>query len=163
MKKQLFTAAALMLFTLATSAQQFSKTDQAVIANYPITVERVNQYLLFEKGFAAAKAAEPKYASLTPPHTLDEKINLLSQLPSFTELAKSAGSNLRDITLTGTALHILFVASDPKRQANFFKMCDHGYAERPSAEQMAFAEAHRPELVQWQKEIIEYGKAELSR
>jgi hypothetical protein len=163
MKKHLFTAAALMLFALASSAQQFSKTDQAVIANYPLTIEKVNQYLVFEKGFAAAKTAEPKYASLTPPRTLDEKINLLSPLPSFTELARSAGSNLRDITLTGTALHMLFVASDPKRQANFFRMCDQGYAERPSTEQMAFADAHRSELVQWQKEIIEDGKAELLR
>jgi hypothetical protein len=163
MTKQLFTASALLLFTLAASAQQFSKVDQAVIANYPITVERVNQYLLFENGFAAAKAAEPKYASLTPPSTLDEKINLLSSLPSFAELAKSAGSNLRDITLTGTALHILFTATDPKRQANFLRACDQGYVQRPSAEQMAFAEAHHADLVEWQKQIIEYGKAELSR
>jgi hypothetical protein len=63
-----------MLFTLTTSAQQFSKADQAVFANYPITVEKLNQYLQFEKGFAAAKAAESKYASLTPPSTLDEKL-----------------------------------------------------------------------------------------
>jgi hypothetical protein len=163
MTKQLFTASALMLFTLAASAQQFSKEDQAVIANYPITVERVNQYLLFAKGFAAAKAAEPKYASLTPPQTLDEKINLLSSLPSFAELAKSAGSNLRDVTLTGTALHILFAATDPKKQANFLRSCDQGYVQRPSAEQMAFAEAHRADLVEWQKQIMEYGKAELPR
>jgi len=160
--KQLFTASLFMLFTLATSAQQFSKADQAVIANYSITVEKVNQYMLFEKGFAAAKAAEPKYASLTPPRTLDEKINLLSQLPSFVKLVKSSGSNFRDITLTGTSLHILFVANDRKRQTNFKKMCDMGYAEKPSAEQMAFAEAHRTDMLQWQKQIIEYGKAELA-
>src|SRR5450631_1988412 len=145
--KQLFTASLFMLFTLVTSAQQFSKADQTVIANYSITVERVNQYMLFEKGFAAAKAAEPNYASLTPPRTLDEKIKLLSPLPSFVKLAKSAGSNLRDITLTGASLHILFSANDPKKQANFKRMCDMGYAQKPSAEQMAFAEAHSADMV----------------
>src|SRR5664279_3394408 len=160
--KQLITASLFMLFTIAVSAQQFSKTDQSVIANYSITVERVNQYMLFEKGFGAAKAAEPKYVSLTPPRTLDEKINLLSQLPSFVKLVKSTGSNFRDITLTGTCLHILFVANDPKKRANFKKMCDMGYAEKPSAEQMAFAETHRADMLQWQKQIIEYGKAELA-
>lgn len=159
--KQLITASLFMLFTLAVSAQRFSKADQALIANYSITVEKVNEYMLFEKGFEAAKAAEPKYATLTPPVTLDEKINLLSPLPSFVKLAKSAGSNLRDITLTGTSLHILFAANDLKKQANFKRMCDMGYAQKPSAEQMAFAEAHRADMVQWQKQIIEYGKAEL--
>jgi hypothetical protein len=163
MTKQLFTAVLLIFFAITTSAQKFSKADQGIIANYPITVDKVNQYMLFEKGFGAAKAAEPKYASLTPPRTLDEKINLLSSLPSFVKLAKSSGSNLRDITLTGTALHMLFAASDPKRRVNFFKMCDQGYAQRPSAEQIAFAETHRTDLVKWQKEIIEYGKAELSK
>jgi hypothetical protein len=163
MTKRLLAALALMLFTLATSAQQFSKADQAVIANYPITVEKVNQYMLFEKGFAAAKAAEPKYASSTPPRTLDEKINLLTSLPPFAELAKSSGSNLRDITLTGAALHILFTATDPKKRANFLRGCEQGYIQKPSAEQMAFAEAHRADLVEWQKQIIEYGKAELSQ
>ena len=163
MKKiiQLVTTSALILFSLATSAHQFSKADQAVIANYSITVEKVNQFMLFEKGFSPAKAAEPKYASLTPPRTLDEKINLLSPLPSFVKLAKSSGSNLRDITLTVASLHILFSATDPKRQANFLKMCDQGYAQKPSAEQMAFGGAHRADLVQWQKQIQEYGKAEL--
>src|SRR5450432_657823 len=161
--KQLITVSLFMLLTLAVSAQQFSKAEQAIIANYSITVGKVNQYMLFEKGFGAAKAAEPKFASLTPPRTLDEKINLLSALPSFVKLAKSSGSNLRDITLTGTALHMLFAASDPKRRVNFFKMCDQGYAQRPSAEQIAFAETHRTDLVKWQKEIIEYGKAELSK
>jgi hypothetical protein len=161
--KQIITVSLFMLFTLIVSAQQFSKADQSVIANYSITVERVNQYMLFEKGFGTAKAAEPKYASLTPPHTLDEKINLLSALPSFVKLVKSAGSNFRDITLTGAALHMLFETTDPKKQANFFKMCDQGYAQRPSAEQMTFAQAHRADLVKWQKEIIEYGKAELSK
>ena len=73
--KQLITASLFMLFTLIVSAEQFSKSDQAVIANYSISVEMVNQYMLFEKGFGAAKAAEPKYASLTPPRSLDEKIN----------------------------------------------------------------------------------------
>ena len=160
--KQVITASLFVLFTIAVSAQQFSKADQSVIANYSITVEKVNQYMLFEKGFGSAKAAEPKYASLTPPRTLDEKINLLSQLPSFIKLVKSTGSNFRDIALTGTSLHILFVANDPKRQPNFKKMCDMGYAEKPSAEQMTFAEAHRAEMLQWQKQILEYGKAELS-
>lgn len=72
MKKtiQLFTASLLVLLTLAASAQQFSKADNAVIANYPLTIEKVNQYMLFEKGYGAAKAAEPKYASLTPPGSL---------------------------------------------------------------------------------------------
>lgn len=161
--KQLFTTLLCMLFTLGGIAQQFSKTDQAIIANYPLTVDKVNQYMEFEKGFAAAKAAEPKYALLTPPHTLDEKINLLSLLPSFVKLAKSVGSNLRDLTLTGTSLHILFTATDPKKQANFLRACNMGYAQKPSAEQMAFAEAHRADMVQWQKQIIEYGKAELSK
>jgi hypothetical protein len=160
--KQVATLFLSVLFTLSLSAQQFSKTDQSVIANYSITVEKINQYMLFEKGFGAAKAAEPKYASLTPPRTLDEKINLLSQLPSFMRLVKSTGSNFRDITLTGASLHILFVANDPKRQTNFKKLCDMGYAEKPSVEQMAFAEAHRAEMLQWQKQIIEFGKAELS-
>ena len=159
--KQIITVSLFMLFTLIVSAQQFSKADQSVIANYSITVEKINQYMLFEKGFGAAKAAEPKYLSLTPPRTLDEKINLLSQLPSFVRLVKSTGSNFRDITLTGASLHILFAANDPKKQANFKKMCDMGYAEKPSAEQMAFAEAHRTDMLQWQKQIIEYGKAEL--
>ena len=148
-----------MLFTLVVSAQQFSKADQSIIANYSITVEKINQYMLFEKGFGAAKAAEPKYASLTAAGTLDEKINLLSQLPSFVRLVKSTGSNFRDITLTGASLHILFVANDPKRQASFKKMCDMGYVEMPSAEQMAFAEARRADMLQWQKQIVEYGKA----
>lgn len=160
--KQIITATLFTLFTLAVSAQQFSKADQSIIANYAITVEKVNQYMLFEKGFGAAKATEPKYASLTPPRTLDEKINLLIQLPSFVKLVKSTGSNFRDITLTGTCLHILFVASDPKKQANFKKMCDMGYVEKPSAEQMAFAEAHSAEMLHWQQQILEYGKAELS-
>ena len=165
MKKiiQLFTASLLVLLTLAASAQQFSKADNAVIANYPLTIEKVNQYMLFEKGYGAAKAAEPKYASLTPPGTLDEKINLLSSLPSFVKLVKSTGSNFRDITLTGTSLHILFAATDPKKQANFKKMCDMGYVQKPSAEQMAFAEAHRAEMAKWQNQIMEYGKAELSK
>jgi hypothetical protein len=160
--KQIFTVSLFMLFTMVVSAQQFSKADQTIIANYSITLEKVNQFMLFEKGFGAAKATEPKYSSLTPPRTLDEKINLLSQLPSFVKLVKSTGSNFRDITLTGASLHILFVANDPKRQANFKKMCNMGYAEKPSAEQMAFAEAHRAEMLQWQKQILEYGKAELS-
>ena len=160
--KQIITVSLFMLFTLIMSAQQFSKADQSVIANYSITIEKINQYMQFEKGFGAAKAAEPKYVSLTQPHTLDEKINLLSQLPSFVRLVKSTGSNFRDITLTGISLHILFAANDPKKQANFKKMCDMGYAEKPSAEQMAFAEAHRTDMLQWQKQIIEYGKAELS-
>lgn len=160
--KQIISASLFMLFTLAVSAQQFSKADQFVIANYSITVEKVKQYMLFEKGFGTAKAAEPQYALLTPPRTLDEKINLLSQLPSFVKLVKSTGGNFRDITLTGTCLHILFVANDPKRRANFKKMCDMGYAENPSAEQMAFAEAHPAEMLQWQQQILEYGKAELS-
>ena len=152
-----------LLFTMSVSAQQFSKADQSVIANYSITVEKVNQYMQFEKGFGAAKAAEPGYATLTPPHTLDERINLLSQLPSFIKLVKSTGSNFRDITITGASLHILFVARDPKRQANFKKMCDMGYAENPSTQQLAFADAHNADMVQWQKQIIEYGKAELSK
>jgi hypothetical protein len=160
--KQIITVSLFMLFTLIVSAQQFSKADQSVIANYSITVEKINQYMLFEKGFGAAKTAEPKYLSLTPPRTLDEKINLLSQLPSFVRLVKSTGSNFRDITLTGASLHILFAANDSKKQANFKKLCDMGYAEKPSAEQMAFAEAHRTDMLQWQKQIIEYGKAELS-
>jgi hypothetical protein len=160
--KQIITVSLFMLFTLIVSAQQFSKADQSVIANYSITVEKINQYMLFEKGFGAAKAAEPKYVSLTPPRTLDEKINLLSQLPSFVRLVKSTGSNFRDITFTGASLHILFAANDSKKQANFKKLCDMGYAEKPSAEQMAFAEAHRTDMLQWQKQIIEYGKAELS-
>ena len=162
MKKQLFVASLFMLFAMVASAQQFSKADQSVIANYSITLEKVNQYMMFEKGFGAAKAAEPKYSSLTPSRTLDEKINLLSSLPSFLKLAKNSGSNLRDLTLTGAALHILFVSTDPKRQANFVKMCDMGYAQKPSTEQIAFAGAHKTEMVLWQKQIIEYGKAELS-
>jgi|SRR5450432_293873 hypothetical protein len=161
--KQIITVSFFMLFTLVVQAQQFSKADQSVIADYSITVEKINQYMLFEKGFGAAKAAEPKYASLTPARTLDEKVNLLSQLPSFIRLVKSTGSNFRDITLTGASLHILFVANDPKRQVNFKKMCDMGYAEKPSAEQMAFAEVHRSEMLQWQQQILEYGKAELSK
>ena len=32
------------------------------------------------------------------------------------------------------------------------------YAEKPSAEQMAFAEAHSAEMLQWQQQILEYGK-----
>src|SRR5664279_4796960 len=159
--KQIITVSLFMLFTLAVSAQQFSKADQSVIANYSITVEKVNQYMLFEKGFGAAKAGEPKYASLTPPRTLDEKINLLSQLPSFVRLVKSTGSNFRDITLTGISLHILFAANDPKKQANFKKMCDMGYSEKPSSEQMAFAAAHLTDMLQWQEQIIKYRKAEL--
>jgi hypothetical protein len=151
----------LIFLAAETYAQQFSKADQSIIANYPITLERVNQYMNFEKGFAAAKASEPKYGSLTPPRTLDEKINLLSQLPSFVKLAKNSGTNLRDITLTGASLHILFAATDPKKQASFKRMCDMGYAERPSTDQLAFAEVHRSDLVQWQKQIVEYGKAEL--
>jgi hypothetical protein len=87
---------------------------------------------------------------------------LFTLIPSFVRLVKSTGSNFRDITLTGTSLHILFAANDPKKQANFKKMCDMGYAEKPSAEQMAFAEAHRTDMLQWQRQIIEYGKAELS-
>jgi hypothetical protein len=49
MKKiiQLFTASLLVLLTLAASAQQFSKADNAVISNYPLTIEKVNQYMLF--------------------------------------------------------------------------------------------------------------------
>src|SRR5450432_1810339 len=133
MTKQLFTAVLLIFFAITTSAQKFSKADQGIIANYPITVDKVNQYMLFEKGFGAAKAAEPKFASLTPPRTLDEKINLLSALPSFVKLVKSSGGNFRDITLTGTSLHILFSANDPKKQANFKRMCDMGYAQKPSA------------------------------
>ena len=127
--KQIITVSIFMLFTLIVSAQQFSKADQTIIANYSITVDKVNQYMLFEKGFGAAKASEPKYASLTLPRTLDEKINLLSQLPSFVKLVKSSGSNFRDITLTGTSLHILFIANDPQKQSNFKKMCDMGYAQ----------------------------------
>lgn len=161
--KQLFTAVLLMFFVLTTSAQKPSKADNNVIANYPITVEKVNQYMLFEKGFGAAKTAEPKYASLTPPTTLDERISLLSPLPSFVKLAKSAGSNLRDIILTGASLHMLFLVNDPKMKANLLKMCDQGYAQKPSAEQMAFAAAHSADLVKWQKQIIEYGKAEISK
>ena len=72
MKKinQLLPAVLLMFFAVTTSAQKFSKADNNVIANYPITIEKVNQYMLFEKGYGAAKAAEPKYASLTPPGSL---------------------------------------------------------------------------------------------
>ena len=47
--KQLITASLFMLFTLVVSAQQFSKADQSIIANYSITVEKINQYMLFEK------------------------------------------------------------------------------------------------------------------
>jgi len=36
-----------VLLTLAASAQQFSKADNAVIANYPLIIEKVNQYMLF--------------------------------------------------------------------------------------------------------------------
>jgi hypothetical protein len=105
--KQLITTLLFMLFTLVVSAQQFSKAGQSILANYSITVEKINQYMLFENKFGATKAAEPKYASLPPPGTLNEKINLLSQLPSFGRLVKSMGSNFRDITLTGTILYIL--------------------------------------------------------
>ena len=35
-----------------------------------------------------------------------------------------------------------------------------GYVEMPSAEQMAFAEARRADMLRWQKQILEYGKAE---
>lgn len=159
--KELLITSLFVLFTLASSAQQLPKADQAVIANYSFTVEKVNQYMLFEKGFGAANAAEPKYASLTRSHTLDEGINQLSSFPSFVKLAKSAGGNLRDIALTKAALHILFVASDPKRQTIFLKMCDQGYAQKPSAGQMAFANAHRTDLVKWQQQIMGYKKAEL--
>jgi len=34
-----------------------------------------------------------------------------------------------------------------------------GYAQKPSADQMAFTHAHSAEMVIWQKQIIEYGKA----
>jgi hypothetical protein len=152
---------ALILFTISVKSQPFSKADNSVIANYPLTVEKVNEYMQFEKGFGAAKAAEPSYATLTPPHTLDERVNLLSSLPAFVKLAKSSGSNLRDITLTGASLHILFTATDPKKQAAFTKGCEMGYIQKPSAEQMAFAEAHRADLLVWQKQIQEYGKLEL--
>jgi hypothetical protein len=87
----------------------------------------------------------------------------LSPLPSFVKLAKSSGSNLRDITLTGASLHILFMAADPKRQAAFARGCEMGYVQKPSAEQMAFADAHRADMLQWQKQIQEYGKAELTK
>ena len=157
---RVFLVFVIVALALVGSAQQFSKADQSVIANYPISVEKVNAYMVFEKGFGAAKAAEPSYAKLAPPITLDEKINLLSGLPSFARLVKSAGSNFRDITLTGISLHLLFMANDPKRQANFKKSCDMGYAQMPSAEQMAFAGAHQADLVMWQKQIIEYGKSE---
>lgn len=80
-----------------------------------------------------------------------KKINLLSQLPSFIRLVKSTGSNFRDITLTGGSLHILFMINDPKKQANFKKSCDMGYVQKPSTEQMTFAEAHRAEMLQWQQ------------
>lgn len=155
--KQLLTASLFIFFAIPSSAQQFSKEDQALIANYSMTVEKVNQYMMFEKGFAAAKAAEPKYSSLTPPQTLAEKIDLFSPLPSFVKLAKTAGSNLRDITLTGIVVHILFIMNDPKRKANFLKMCSMGYAQKPSANQLAFAADHQSDLVLWQNQILEYG------
>jgi hypothetical protein len=41
-------------------------------------------------------------------------------------------------------------------------MCDIGYVEMLSAKQMAFAEARRADRLQWQKQILEYGKAEWS-
>jgi hypothetical protein len=84
-------------------------------------------------------------------------------LPSFVKLIKSAGSTFRDITLTGTSLHMLFLVNDPKRKTNFLAMCDQGYAQKPSAEQMAFASVHSADLMKWQKQIIDYGKAELSK
>jgi hypothetical protein len=37
-----------------------------------------------------------------------------------------------------------------------------GYSDKPATKQMVFAEAHPTDMLQWQKQLIEYGKAELS-
>jgi hypothetical protein len=144
-----------ILVTSEVHAQQFSKADQTLIANYPLTTEKVNQFMGFEKGFGAAKASEPKYLSMNPSHSLNEKISQLNQLPSFVNLARQEGTNLRELTLTGASLHILFLATDPKKQDIFKKYCDMGYVVSPSKDQLAFAEAHRLEMAKWQKQITE--------
>jgi hypothetical protein len=157
--KRFFALLIVVLLASEGRAQQFSKADQTLIANYPLSIEKVNQYMGFEKGFAAAKASEPKFQSMTPARSLDDKINQLNNMPSFVNLARKEGTNLRELTLTGASLHMLFLATDPKKQNIFKKYCDMGYVVSPSKDQLTFAEAHSPEMVQWQKQITEYGMA----
>ncbi len=157
--KRFFAIIIVILLTSEARAQQFSKADQTLIANYPLSTEKVNQYMGFEKGFSAAKASEPKFQSMTPSRSLDDKINQLNNMASFVNLAKKEGTNIRELTLTGASLHMLFLATDPKKQTIFKKYCDMGYVIQPSKDQLTFAEAHRPEMAQWQKQIIEYGMA----
>jgi len=90
--KPLLTTSLFMVPTLITSAQQFSKADQAVIANYPITAKSVNQ---FEKGSGAAKAAEPKYASSNK--SITDFLPHFRQLPHF--LSRFVFCHLRNYKL----------------------------------------------------------------
>lgn len=162
--KKIIAASLFALFTLAASAQQFSKADQAIVANYSITIEKVNQYMQFQKSVDAEQVAESKHASLNPPRTLDEAINQTASSPSFVKLIKSCGSTPRDMELTHRTLRNLFDANDPnpKKRVAFKMGCDRGFTQMPSAEQMAFAKAHSAEMIKWQNQLNVYWKAELA-
>ena len=157
-----------LLFTvgiLAVSAQNkvgfsfkpYPKSDQATIANYTITTEKVNQYMLYQKAVFAAYTPDTKPAPLQT-NTIDALINQANTTPSVLKCVKSSGSNTRDLILTGLSLGILTQATDTKQQVPFKWSCDHGYCQMPSAEQIAFAKAHSADMVKWQKQIHEYAE-----
>ena len=90
--RRFFALLVVILIGSGARGQQFSKADQALIANYFLTTEEISKYMDFEKGFNAAKAAEPKYNSIAPSNTLDGKIDQLSQMPSIVNLINMVAS-----------------------------------------------------------------------
>ena len=148
----------LALLSSAPVRAQISKADQAKIASWPVTMESVNRFMTFEKGFGALKASEPGLAEAGG-MDMEKRIRTMSAIPAAVKLAGGSVANVADVVWTGAALHTLMARMDPKRARVFTS----GQAMEPSPQQMAFAEAHRADLVRWRQELVEIGKAQTAK
>lgn len=137
---------------------QISKADQAKIASWPVTMQSVNRFMTFEKGFGALKASEPGLAAAGG-RDMEKRVRVMSGIPAAVKLAGGSAANVADVVWTGAALHMLMAKMDPKRARVFTS----GQAMEPSPQQRAFAEAHRADLVRWRQELVEIGNAQIAK
>ncbi len=142
----------------AMARAQISKSDQAKIASWPMSIDSVNRFMTFEKGFGALKASEPALAEAGG-MDMEKRVRVMSAIPAAVKLAGGSAANVGDVVWTGAALHMLMLKMDPKRSRVFTS----GQAMEPSPQQMVFAEAHRADLVRWRQELADIGSAQISK
>ncbi|MEO8190268.1 MAG: hypothetical protein ABI682_07975 [Acidobacteriota bacterium] len=146
----------------ATAPAQISKSDQAKIASWPVSIESVNRFMTFEKGFGALKASEPALAEARG-MDMEKRVRVMSAIPAAVKLAGGSAANVADVVWTGAALHMLMLKMDPKRARAFDGALTSGQAMEPSPQQMIFAEAHRADLVRWRQELADIGNAQIAK